>query len=57
MNKIKFSHTYPKLWNQTSGDLICVRLIEREGVGQALINYDTLYDDNGDIEYYEQDFE
>lgn len=50
MNKIKFSHDYPKLWKQETGYLIKVRVINSEDISQNLIEYDTK---NCNGEYYQ----
>lgn len=49
MNKIKFSHDYPKLWGQETAYLINVRIIESEYITKSLIEYDTK---NSKGEYY-----
>ncbi len=50
MNKIKFSHNYPKLWNQETAYLIKVRVIVSESLNKDLIEYDTKTSDG---KYYE----
>ena len=46
MNQIKFSHKYPKLWNQKQAELISVRLLDAERINDDLRAYDTFYDGN-----------
>lgn len=42
MKTIKFSSDYPKLWGQTSAELIDVRYIKIDShTPEALLNYDT----------------
>lgn len=45
MLSIKFSHNYPKLYGQTSGELLSVKvLIAKEvQVNKVLLEYDTKY--------------
>ncbi len=51
MNKIKFGHNYPKSCKQTKARLIEVNYLTK--INNDLKEYDTLWDDNGDIGYYE----
>lgn len=43
MNVIKFSHEYPKLWNQSEAVLVAVNYITKNDfpLNQDLLNYDT----------------
>lgn len=42
MPKIKFSHNYPKLWNQTAAELLAVKEIRIDkNTHPDLIEYDT----------------
>ena len=41
MNKIRFSHNYPKLWNQDSAILLNVLPIDSVEFNKDLIEYDT----------------
>ena len=41
MNKIKFSHEYPKLHGQKSAQLVHVRRVEASSLHEDLIEYDT----------------
>ena len=41
MNKIKFSHNYPKLWNQEEALLLAVLLTDSSEFNKDLIEYDT----------------
>ncbi len=41
MNKIKFSHNYPKLWNQEEAILLAVLKIDSCEFNEDLIEYDT----------------
>lgn len=51
MNEIKFSHNYPKLWNQKTGLLLRVTIRDRErDMSKSLIEYDTKYAEG---KYYE----
>lgn len=45
MLNIKFSHNYPKIWRQTTGTLIAVRILNAEEVqkNKDLLEYDTRY--------------
>lgn len=45
MQKIKFSHIYPKLWEQKKAELIAVRIFDAQAVqiNKDLIEYDTKY--------------
>ena len=49
MNKIKFSHNYPKLWNQTEALLLNVLKIDSTEFNNDLIEYDTK---NSEGSYY-----
>lgn len=49
---IKFSHSYPKLWGQKRAELIAVRRLHTIQRNDALLTYDTTWDDNGDIGTY-----
>lgn len=51
MNKIKFSHNYPKLWNQTEAKLCAVLpMMINKDTPKDLLEYDTKIKDG---EYYE----
>ena len=51
MNKIKFSKKYPKLWEQTTAELLAVKDITiDENINRDLLEYDTKADDGS---YYE----
>jgi hypothetical protein len=39
--KIKFSHDYPKLWDQTTAKLVYVGQIDGKNLSKPLIEYDT----------------
>jgi hypothetical protein len=43
--QIKFSHGYPKLWNQAKAELVAVRILDAKEVqeNQSLLEYDTRY--------------
>ena len=41
MNQIKFSHNYPKLWNQNKATLLDVRIESFFNLKNDLIVYDT----------------
>jgi len=43
LHSIKFSHNYPKLWNQKEASLICINIIEKTyfPLTKELIEYDT----------------
>lgn len=43
MNEIRFSHNYPKLWNQKKAELIAVREINSKDFNIDLLEYDTKY--------------
>lgn len=43
MNNIKFSHRYPKLWEQTTAELLDVREIKGNELNDDLLEYDTRY--------------
>ena len=47
MNKIKFSHNYPKLWKQTKATLLDVRIVSYFSLHKDLIEYDTVYTEKG----------
>ena len=51
INKIKFSHNYPKLWNQSNAVLVAIRTIDAQAVSinKDLIEYDTKHEEG----YYE----
>jgi hypothetical protein len=50
---IKFYHAHPKLWGQTSAELIDVREINIPGdFTRELREYDTAYDDGEGKEYF-----
>ena len=59
MNKIKFSHNYPKLWSQTSGRLLAVEVLDAKDVqaNKDLIEYDTKYVKNVNVCYDETNFD
>lgn len=52
--QIKFSHHYPKLWNQRWAELVAVKLVRAKDVASnlELVEYDTGYDDHGRKGYY-----
>ena len=52
MLKIRFSHSYPKLWGQTSGRLLAVELLDAKEVqkNEDLLEYDTKYSYTDDME-------
>jgi hypothetical protein len=55
LNKIKFSHHYPKLWKQTKAILIDIRILDA-GLVQTnleLLHYDTVYHDEDYWGYYD----
>jgi len=56
MLKIRFSHSYPKLWGQTSGRLLAVELLDAKEVqkNEDLLDYDTkyIYNEFRDYDYY-----
>ena len=52
MNKIKFSHEYPKLWGQTTATLISVKLVYSIHLHKDLLDYDTTYIDGKEICHY-----
>lgn len=56
-NEIKFSHEYPKLHNQSFGQLLKVKVINLvngpESSDADLIEYDTSYFENGEKKHYE----
>jgi len=41
MTSIKFSHNYPKLWNQKIARLLNVHVTLKENLDKDLIEYDT----------------
>lgn len=45
MTNIKFSHHYPKIWNQKKAELIAVRILDAQAVqiNKVLVEYDTRY--------------
>ena len=45
MNKIRFSHSYPKLHGQTTARLIDVELTNRAALDEKFVDYDTTYED------------
>ena len=51
MERIKFSHDYPKLWGQTTAKLIGIEFIEPKDfpLNQDLLDYDTKTNEG---EYY-----
>ena|SRR3972149_2462381 len=49
-NQIKFSHNYPKLWNQTSAKLLNV--FEIDYINDSLKKYDTKWHEDGEFGYY-----
>lgn len=62
MNQIKFSHKYPKLWNQKSAHLIQIRIIEKGCVNDELKEYDTkfyhdqFYDHHGNLRDWKESY-
>jgi hypothetical protein len=50
--KIKFSHIYPKLHDQTAADLVSVRIVDALTLHSKLVNYDTKYS-SPDINCYQ----
>jgi len=44
MSDIRFSHNYPKLWGQTTAQLIAVRLLSSKQFNSDLIEYDTKFE-------------
>lgn len=55
MNRIKFSHYYPKLWKQTKAILIDVRILDAGLIqtNEELLHYDTIYHDGDSWGYYD----
>lgn len=57
MPSIKFSHQYPKLHNQTTAQLLAIRILAAQSVNRnkSLIEYDTKFFDlkNNGYGYYE----
>lgn len=54
--RIGFSHDYPKLYGQTKAKLLEVKLIDRDEIHFAAINYDTVwFDDALGAHYFELD--
>lgn len=49
MNNIKFSHNYPKLWNQEEAKLLDVIKLIAQTLPEELIQYDTYYFDDKKI--------
>jgi len=43
MNKIKFSHAYPKLHDQTGAKLLYVEVRDRKELTDNFVEYDTRY--------------
>ena len=41
--KIKFSHDYPKLWNQDEAYLLAIKKIHSDNISDELREYDTAY--------------
>jgi len=56
MRQIKFSHKYPKLWNQTKARLIEVNYLTDKDINDDLRKYDTFWSDNDKNGYYEKSF-
>jgi hypothetical protein len=46
MPQIKFSHRYPKLHQQTSGELIAVKLARSDKITERMRNYDCYWCEN-----------
>ena len=44
MNTIKFSHSYPKLWEQTQAKLLAVLPLSSKQFTELLLEYDTHHD-------------
>jgi hypothetical protein len=57
MNKIKFSHNYPKLHDQTSGILIDVTILDTKELSSDLVEYDTRYSTEKSIEMQDREFD
>ncbi len=60
MAQIKFSHEYPKLWNQKRAELIAVRMIGKsKNFHKDLIEYDTKFRCNIRLDHHgnEQDWD
>jgi hypothetical protein len=57
MSEIKFSHKYPKMWNQIEGPatLLAIRILDAKDVQQNkdLIEYDTYWNDSWDNNWCE----
>ena len=47
MNKIRFSHNYPKLWYQSEAQLLAVLKIDSTEFNADLMEYDTKNCDDG----------
>jgi hypothetical protein len=60
MQKIKFSYGYPKLWGQTTAELLDVRILNPDKLNEFLLEYDTYYVDdkdwNGDMSWGSDNF-
>ncbi len=53
--RIKFSHNYPKFWNQTEAELLAMKIIDAEDVqkNEDLLKYDTCWYEDGQHGQYE----
>ena len=52
MNKIKFSHKYPKLHEQIQAELLRVTIVSYHHLHKDLIEYDTHWVEKGDEGWY-----
>ena len=52
--QIRFSHIYPKIWGQTSAELVHINILDAEKVNNVpkLIEYDTMFEEGSDVGYY-----
>lgn len=45
MNRIRFSHHYPKIWGQRAARLLLVAKVDRHELDEDFVEYDTTYHD------------
>lgn len=59
MNKITFSHIYPKLWGQKTAKLLAVELLSAKEVqeNKDLLEYDTRYSTEKSIAMQDKEFD
>jgi len=52
MNNIKFLHHYPKIYGQSSAELLKVKICDRSDLDDHFVEYDTVYLSYAAMDHY-----